>query len=79
MASMFCPRCAITQMMNRSTSGQEITGPGGETINLLIQTYYCAICHSFVKSESVHELDNDVVALQAPKGGNQDETRIIHG
>lgn len=77
MVSMFCPRCAIIRMMDGSTSVQEITGPGGETIKLSIKTYHCAICHSFVKSESVHEHDND--ALKAPNGGTQDETRTIHG
>ncbi len=62
MSSMFCARCATPQPMNRSTSEQEITGPGGESIRLVIQTYHCAICHSFVRSESVHEPENDVAA-----------------
>lgn len=62
MSSMFCPRCAIPQEMNRSASEQEITGPGGETIRLMIQNYHCAICYSFVRSESVHERENDVAA-----------------
>ena len=48
--------------MNRSTSEQEITGPGGEAIRLMIQTHHCAICYSFVRSESVHERENDVAA-----------------
>ena len=62
MSSMFCSRCATAQPMNRSTSEQEITGPGGEAIRLMIQTHHCAICYSFVRSESVHERENDVAA-----------------
>jgi hypothetical protein len=55
MSSLFCFRCGTPQPMNRSTSEQEITGPGGRTINLVTETYHCAICYSFVRSESVHE------------------------
>lgn len=62
MSLMFCPRCASAQPMNISASEQEITGPGGEEIRLLIETYYCATCHSFVRSESIHERENDVAA-----------------
>lgn len=62
MSTIFCPKCAKRQPMNQSTSEQEITGPGGETIRLTIQTFHCAICNSFVRSESVHEPDNDVAA-----------------
>ena len=62
MTSMFCPRCATPQPMNRSTSEQEITGPGGAEIKLVIETYHCAICLSFVRSESVHEREDDVAA-----------------
>ena len=61
MSSMFCSRCAAPQPMDRSTSEQEVTGPGGEEIKLVIQTYHCSICHSFVRSESVHER-SDVAA-----------------
>jgi hypothetical protein len=49
-------------MMNQSTSEQEISGPGGETIRLTIQTYHCAICNSFVKSESIRDREDDVAA-----------------
>jgi hypothetical protein len=62
MSSMYCPRCATPQPMNISASEQEITGPGGETIRLLIETYHCATCKSFVRSESIHERDNDIAA-----------------
>lgn len=62
MSSMFCARCAAPQPMNRSTSEQEITGPGGETIKLMIETYHCSVCHSFVRSESVHEGEDDAAA-----------------
>lgn len=55
MSSLFCPRCAAPQLMNRSTTEQEITGPGGESIKLVTETYHCATCYSFVRSESVHE------------------------
>jgi hypothetical protein len=55
MSSLFCPRCAAPQLMNRSTTEQEITGPGGEPIKLVTETYHCAICYSFVRSESTHE------------------------
>lgn len=54
MSSLFCPRCAAPQPMNQSITEKEITGPGGEIIRLLIRTYHCAICYSFVRSESVH-------------------------
>jgi hypothetical protein len=47
--------------MNRSTIEQEITGPGGEPIKLVTETYHCANCYSFVRSETVHERD-DVAA-----------------
>lgn len=79
MSSMFCPRCATAQVMNRSIIEQEITGPGGEKIKLLIRTYHCAICLSFVTSESVHEHDDDVAAPQGSNGLIKDETRSIHG
>lgn len=80
MGSMFCPRCGTPRMMDRSTSEQETTGPGGETIRLLIETYHCSICHSFVRSESVHEHDNDAPTLPTQKGsGTQPQTRNIHG
>ena len=62
MSSLFCTRCATPQPMNRSTSEQEITGPDGETIRLVIRTYHCAICYSFVRSESVHERESDAAA-----------------
>ena len=62
MTSMFCFRCAAPQPMNQSTSEQEISGPGGETIRLTIQTYHCAICNSFVNSESVHDREDEVAA-----------------
>lgn len=62
MSSLFCPRCAVPQPMNQSTSEQEVTGPGGEAIKLVIRTYHCAICYSFVRSESVHERVDDVAA-----------------
>jgi hypothetical protein len=65
--------------MNRSIAEQEVTGPEGETIKLLIETHHCAICHSFVRSESVHEHDDDVADLRAPNGSTQDETRSVHG
>lgn len=55
MSSLYCPRCALTQPMNQSTTEQEITGPGGENIKLVTENYHCAICYSFVKSESFHE------------------------
>ena len=55
MSSLFCFRCSAPQPMNRSRSEQEITGPGARTINLVTETYHCAICYSFVRSESVHE------------------------
>jgi hypothetical protein len=61
MSSLFCFRCAAPQLMNQSASEQEITGPGGRTIKLVTETYHCAICYSFVKSESVHERE-DVAA-----------------
>ena len=57
MSSLFCPRCVAPQLMNRSTTEQEVTGPGGEPIKLVTETYHCAICYSFVRSESVHERD----------------------
>jgi hypothetical protein len=41
--------------MNRSTTEQEITGPGGENIKLVTENYHCATCYSFVRSESFHE------------------------
>ena len=62
MSTIFCPRCAAPQPMDRSTSEQEVTGPGGETIKLLIHTYHCSICHSFVRSESIHENGDEVAA-----------------
>jgi len=62
MSSLFCPRCAMPQPVNESISEQEIAGPGDETIKLVIRTYHCAICYSFIRSESVHERDNDVAA-----------------
>ncbi|HWO00352.1 MAG TPA: hypothetical protein VNS63_13905 [Blastocatellia bacterium] len=55
MSLLFCPRCATNQPMNFSTSEQDVTGPGGESIKLVTETYHCAICYSFVKSESTHE------------------------
>jgi hypothetical protein len=55
MSSLFCPRCVAPQLMNRSTTEQEITGPGGESIKLVTETYHCAICYSFVRSESIPE------------------------
>ncbi|MEK6300205.1 MAG: hypothetical protein AABO41_05745 [Acidobacteriota bacterium] len=55
MSSLFCPRCAAPRLMKRSTSEQEITVPGGRTSRLVIETYHCATCYSFVRSESVHE------------------------
>lgn len=55
MSSLFCPKCAVPQPMNRSITEQEITGPGGENIKLVTENYHCAICCSFVKSESFHE------------------------
>lgn len=61
MISLFCPRCAIPQPMNQTTIEQEITGPDGETIKLVIRTSHCAICYSFVRSESIHE-NEDVAA-----------------
>jgi hypothetical protein len=61
MISLFCPRCAAPQPMNQTTSEQEVTGPGGETIKLVIRTSHCAICYSFVRSESIHE-NEDVAA-----------------
>jgi hypothetical protein len=45
--------------MNLSTSEQEITGPDEELIKVVIETYHCSICHSFVRSESIHERAND--------------------
>ena len=62
MSSIFCPRCATVQPMNRSTSEQDITGPNSEKIKLVIQTCHCATCHTFVRSESIHERDDDVAA-----------------
>lgn len=62
MSSIFCPRCAAPQLMDRSTAEQEVTGPGGEAIKLVIQTYHCSICHSFVRSESVHERGDEAAA-----------------
>jgi hypothetical protein len=47
--------------MNQTTTEQEITGPDGETIKLVIRTLHCAICYSFVRSESIHEHE-DVAA-----------------
>jgi hypothetical protein len=61
MNSLFCPRCAAPKLMNRSTTEQEITGPGGELIKLVTETHHCAICYSFVRSESIHERE-DVAA-----------------
>ncbi len=61
MISLFCPRCVSPQPMNQTTSEQEITGPDGETIKLVIRTSHCAICYSFVRSESIHE-NEDVAA-----------------
>jgi hypothetical protein len=60
MISLYCARCASAQPMNQSTTEQEITGPDGETIKLLISTSHCAVCYSFVRSESIHE--NEEVA-----------------
>jgi hypothetical protein len=62
MTSMYCSRCAAPQPMNQSISEQEVTGPGGEIIRLTIQTYHCAICKSFVSSESVHDREDEVAA-----------------
>ena len=62
MNSMFCARCAKPQPMNRSTSEHEITGPRGESIRLMIQTHHCAICQSFVRTESVHQREDGVAA-----------------
>jgi len=61
MISLFCPRCASPQPMNQTTLEQEITGPDGEAIKLVIRTSHCAICYSFVRSESIHE-NEDVAA-----------------
>jgi hypothetical protein len=79
MSSMFCPKCATTQPMNLSIAEQETTGPEGETIRLMIETYHCSICHSFVRSESVHERDDAVDDHQAPNGHTKDESRSING
>ncbi len=62
MSSLFCARCAIPQPMNQATSEQEITGPGGEAIKLVVHSYHCAVCFSFVKSESIHEREDEVAA-----------------
>ena len=62
MSSLFCPRCAVPQPMNRSTTEQEITGPGGAIIKLVTESCHCAICYSFVRSESVHERNEGVAA-----------------
>jgi len=55
MISLFCPRCALPQPMNQSTTEHEVTGPDGEAIKLVVRTFHCAICYSFVRSESIHE------------------------
>ena len=62
MSSLYCHRCATTRPMTQSITEKEITGPGGEIIRLLIRTYHCAICYSFVRSESVHLHEDDVAA-----------------
>jgi len=61
MFSLYCPRCATAQPMNQSTTEQEVTGPDSETIKLVIHTSHCAVCYSFVRSESIHESE-DVAA-----------------
>ena len=62
MSSLFCPRCAAPRPMNLSTSEQEITGPDEQAIKLVIHSYHCATCHSFVRSESIHEHQSDAAA-----------------
>ena len=62
MSSMFCSHCATTQPMDESISEQEVTGPGEELIKLVVHTYHCSICHSFVNSESSHERVDEAVA-----------------
>jgi len=61
MISLYCPRCASAQPMNQSTTEQETTGPDGEAIKLVIRSSHCAVCYSFVRSESIHESE-DVAA-----------------
>jgi hypothetical protein len=59
MSLAFCPKCSAPRQMNLSRSEQEVTGPDEETIKLVTETYHCAICHSFVRTESFHEPVND--------------------
>lgn len=59
MSLVFCPKCSAPRAMNVSTSEHEVTGPDEQLIKVVTETYHCATCHSFVRSESVHKQVND--------------------
>lgn len=59
MSLMYCPKCSEPRPMNLSTTEQEITGPDDQIIRVVTETYHCAICHSFVRSESIHKQADD--------------------
>jgi hypothetical protein len=68
MSSMFCPKCSAPRPMNLSITEQEITGPDDLVIKVVTETYHCVICHSFVRSNSVHRQANDY--SEAPQLAN---------
>jgi hypothetical protein len=66
MSLLFCPKCSGPRPMDLSTSEQEITGPDEQIIKVVTEVYHCSICHSFVRSESIHERANDQADSATP-------------
>lgn len=51
MSIAYCPKCLAPQNMLLSTTVREETDPQAGVRKFKVDSYQCAACHSFVKSE----------------------------
>jgi len=49
----FCPKCRTIQTMNTSDSKKMETDKDNKVTEITIRSYYCSVCHIFVRSENV--------------------------
>ena len=49
--SSWCPQCQKLQPMDETTEEIEENGENSEVIKILVTSYHCLDCHSFVYSQ----------------------------
>ena len=55
MSIEFCPKCQVLRSMRVTETKSKKTNSEGKSVELIILTYHCQKCNTFVRNEEIEE------------------------